>query len=91
MTFVSSISVINSSGKALTFHLEPWGEQIEMPAASRFMIIAESEQSGSFEVEYGMDEVIVWAWSGSIARVFCEGKEVGDFVGLGRPVVPPIP
>ena len=91
MAFVSSISVINSSSKTLTFHLEPWGEQIEMSPAAKFVIAAGSESPGSFEIEYGAEEIIIWAWSGSIARVFCGGKEVGDFAGIARPAVPPVP
>jgi hypothetical protein len=91
MAFVSSVTVINSGGKPLTFHLEPWGEQIEMPPAAKFVVAAEAQSPGSFEIEFGAGEIIVWAWSGSTAKVFCEGNEVGDFAGLIRPVVPPIP
>jgi hypothetical protein len=58
---------------------------------AKFVIVAEAEQPGAFEVECGVDEIIVWAWSGSIARVFSDGKEVGDFAGLERPAVPEIP
>lgn len=91
MAHISSINISNASGKEVIFHLEPWGEQIKMPAGFTFNIIAESEQDGSFEVEYGEGEIIVWAWPGAIVKVFCDGKEIGNESGVALPAVPAIP
>ena len=91
MACVSSINVSNTSARTITFHLEPWGEQIAMPSGSTFKIIAESEQEGSFEVEDGEAEMIIWAWPGAVAKVFCDGKEVGNTSGVARSAVPEIP
>ena len=91
MKYQSSINIRNASGKTLTFHLEPWGEQLEMPAGAAFTITAEAEQQGSFEVEHGKDEITLWAWPSAVVKVFCEGEEIGVSAGAERPAVPPIP
>ena len=91
MKFESSINVTNSSERTLVFHLEPWGEQIEMLPGARFVITAEAEQQGSFEVEHGENEIVVWAWSSAVVKVFCEGEEIGVAAGVERPAVPAIP
>ena len=91
MKFESSIHIRNSSEGTLTFHLEPWGEQIEMPPGARFVITAEAEQHGSFEVEHGENEIVVWAWPSAVVKVFCEGEEIGVAAGVERPAVPPVP
>src|SRR2546427_95419 len=36
MKYESSIHVTNSSDKERLFHLEPWGDQIEMPSVPRY-------------------------------------------------------
>ena len=91
MTHTTSIYISNASDKEVIFHLEPWGEQIKMPIGSKFNIVAESEQEGSFEVEYGEGEIIVWAWPSAIVQVFCDGKEIGIESGIARPAVPAVP
>jgi len=91
MKFESSIHVTNSSGRTLVFHLEPWGEQVEMLSGAKFLITAEVEQQGSFELEQGENEIVVWAWSGAVAKVFCDGKEIGVMFGVERLAVPSVP
>ena len=58
-----------------------------MAAGSTFNLVAGSEQAGSFEVEYGAEEIIVWAWPGAIVKLFCDGEELGT----ERPPVPAVP
>ena len=91
MARISSINISNTSDKEIVFHLEPWGEQIKMASGSIFNIVAESEQEGSFEVEYGESAIIVWAWPSAIVKVFCDGKEIGIDSGVDRPAVPAVP
>lgn len=91
MKFESSILVTNSSGRQLAFHLEPWGEQIEMQSGATFSVLAEAEVEGTFEIEHLEDEIIVWAWPTAVVKVFCAGEEVGPSAGLRRPAVPPVP
>ena len=91
MAHISSINISNASDREIIFHLEPWGEQIQMASGSTFKIVAESEQEGSFEVEYGEDEIIVWAWPSAVVKVFCDGKEIGIESGTDRPAVPGVP
>jgi hypothetical protein len=73
------------------FHLEPWGEQMEMLAGATFTVTAEAEQQGSFEVEYGENEITLWAWPSAVVRMYCGGEEIGSSAGLGRPAVPLVP
>ncbi len=91
MKFESSIHVTNSSGSTAIFHLEPWGEQIEMPPGAEFVIAAEAKQRGSFEVEHGGSEITVWAWPSAVVRVFCEGEEIGAVSEISRSAVPAVP
>ena len=91
MKYQSSINLRNASGRPLMFHLEPWGEQIEMPTRAAFTVTAEAEQEGSFEVEHGADEITLWAWPSAVVKVFCEGDEMGISAGAERPAVPPVP
>ena len=85
MTIESSISIRNSSDATVIFHLEPWGEQIEMAAAVTFVIVAEAQQPGSFEVEHGEGKIIVWAWPSAIVKLFSDGEENGISAGVVRP------
>jgi hypothetical protein len=91
VTYKASINVTNVSGKEIIFHLEPWGEQIRMPPGETFTVSGDAEEEGSFEVEYGEGEIIVWAWPSAIAKVFCNGKELGGLAGKERPSVPAMP
>jgi hypothetical protein len=69
MSFGSSISVTNASERKVIFHLEPWGEEVEMPSGATFVVVAEAEQLGSFEVEHGDAVITVWAWPSAVAKV----------------------
>ena len=91
MSYQSSVNITNASGQEVIFHLEPWGEQILMPPGETFTVSAEAQEEGSFEVEYGEGEILVWAWSSAIAKVFCNGKELGGLAGKERPAVPTMP
>ncbi len=88
MSFTSSITIANQYQKEVTLHLEPWGEQFAMPCEARFVITGESVEPGSFEIEFGNDEIFVWLWLGSVARVFSNGKELGDNIDSPRTRVP---
>ena len=73
------------------FHLEPWGEQIEMSAGAAFTVTAVAGQQGSSEVERGADELTLWAWPSAVVKVFCGGDEIGVSAGAQRPAAPPVP
>jgi hypothetical protein len=91
MTYESSIQVTNSSGKPLLFHLEPWGDQIEMASGATFVLCAKAGEQGSFEVEHGENEIIVWAWPTASVKIFSDGTEIGMAPGVERPAVPDVP
>ena len=73
------------------FHLEPWGEQLEMPVGATFVVVAEAEQLGSFEVEHGDAAITVWAWPSAVVKVLNGDKEIGISAGIRRPAVPSVP
>ena len=91
MAFEATVDVTNSSDTVTLLHLEPWGEQIEMPLNATFSIHAEAEEAGAFEIEHLEQEIIVWAWSTAIVKVFWEGVEIGIGAGDRRPPVPTVP
>jgi hypothetical protein len=62
-----------------------------MAPRATFTIFAGATREGSFEIEYGADEITVWAWPTATVRVLFEGKELGIAAGLERPVVPDVP
>jgi hypothetical protein len=91
MSFESSISVTNASGRTVMFHLEPWGEELEMPLGATFVVVAEAEQLGSFEVEHGDAAITIWAWPSAVVKVLSQDKEIGVSAGIKRPAVPSVP
>jgi hypothetical protein len=90
MTFESSISVTNASGRSVIFHLEPWGEEFEMPRGVTFVVFAEAEELGSFEVEHGDAAITVWAWPTAVVKIVSEDEEIGISSGVKRTVVPSV-
>src|SRR4051812_32779998 len=91
MTYQSTINIRNASGKTRTFHLEPWGEQIEMRSGATFTVTAEAERQGSFEVEHGEDGITVWAWPSAVVKIFQGDEEIWPGAGIKLPAVPPVP
>lgn len=87
MAYKTSISIENSRDKEVMFHLEPWGDQIPMPAGSKFQIIAEAKDQGELEIQYEEDNILVWGWTGSILSVYCDEHELS----AGHPKVPSVP
>jgi hypothetical protein len=91
MKVEASLSITNSSAKPVVFHLEPWGEQIQMAPGTTFTVEAEADQDGSLEVEHLEGEIIVWAWPTAVVKVFKGNKEIGTSAGIRRPAVPAVP
>jgi len=80
------LNVRNSHGASITFHLEPWGDEYEMPAHAVFEVVAYGPEGG-FEIESGVADVAVWLWSGTTAEVLQDG----ELVSLPRHGQPPVP
>jgi hypothetical protein len=62
-----------------------------MASGATLVLRAEASRQGSFEVEHGEDEIIVWAWPTASVRIFSEGTEIDIAAGLARPAVPEVP
>jgi hypothetical protein len=81
------ILVRNRREGNLTLYLEPWGEEIQMPAKSEYLLVGHGPEEGSgFTIECNLDSVVVCGWTGSTVQVFFSGAEVGDT--RWRPPVP---
>ena len=89
--FESSIGITNSFEETVVFHLEPWGEEIEMPTGATFVVVAKAEQVGAFQVDHSESGMTVWAWPSATVKIFHDGEEVGIGFGGERPAVPPVP
>jgi len=62
-----------------------------MPSGATFVVIAEAEQLGSFEVEHGDAAITVWAWPSAVVKVSSEDKAIGISAGIKCPAVPSVP
>ena len=62
-----------------------------MPSGASFVVLAEAEQLGSFEVEHGDAAITVWAWPSAVVKVLSGDKEIGSSASIKRPAVPSVP
>jgi len=75
--YVTSLWVCNSRSMALTFSLEPWGEQYTLAPEETFEIVARGPEEDSLEVEFADDQIIVYGWPGSVVALLHKGTELG--------------
>ena len=75
--YVTSLRVRNSRSIALTFSLEPWGEQYRLAPEETFEIVARGPEGDSLEVEFADDQIILYGWPGSVVTLFHKGTELG--------------
>jgi hypothetical protein len=83
---VVSLTVRNVRAVAVTFHLEPWGEEYPMPPGAAFQVVARGPEGDSLELEAGDDGIIVYGWPGSVVWLFHDGQELGGGRGERQPV-----
>ena len=67
----------NDRTTPLTFVLEPWGEEYTMPPQSEVRVEFSGPEAHWPLIEWGEDIITVYGWSGSTARVFMDGQELG--------------
>ena len=84
---VRRIEVANTSGRELTFVLEPWANEHPIAPGERFTIEGRGPAAyAEFFVEQIDDYLMVWAWDGSDARVLRQdGSVIWDWTGLRVP------
>jgi hypothetical protein len=75
--YVTSLRVYNSRSMALTFSLEPWGEQYKLAPEETFEIVTRGPEGDSLEVELAADQIILYGWPGSVVTLFYKGGELG--------------
>jgi hypothetical protein len=75
--YMTSLRVYNSRSIALTFSLEPWGEQYKLAPEEIFEIVARGPEGDSLEVEFADDKIILYGWLGSVVTLLHKGTELG--------------
>jgi hypothetical protein len=88
--YVTSLRVCNSRSMALTFSLEPWGEQYRLAPEETFEIVARGPEGNSLEVELADDQLILYGWPGSVVTLLHQGTErrAGDSKRTPTPATP---
>jgi hypothetical protein len=71
------VRIVNPRNTATTLVLEPWGEVFEMPARAEFIILGRGPEGDGPEIAVDDDGITVWAWPGSVLRVFHGEVELG--------------
>ena len=84
--YVTSLRVSNSHSVALTFCLEPWGEQYPMAPEAIFEVVARGPKGDSLEVEFADEQIVLYGWPGSTVTVFHKGTELGAGCAERTPV-----
>ena len=80
--------VVNSHSDSVVFCLEPWGDEIELPSDSSFLVMFEGP-SGNFPgVEWKERRVTVHGWSGSVASVYHDSKMLPSSGSVRVPETP---
>ena len=88
LPLVQHLRVRNNHSFAVQFSLEPWAEEVAMPANGIFEIIAKGPHGDFLEVMLGDHRITVYGWSGSIASVF-NGREKVIDCQIPAPRTPP--
>ena len=74
--FTQKIEISNSSKQKILLILEPWAEEYWIEPNIGVEVIGEGGQ-GCFEIQYSeKGTLLIHAWSGSVARIFLDGKEL---------------
>jgi hypothetical protein len=83
--WVSKVKLQNSAGHAISFTLEPWGDEHRIPHGMTAHISGLSDEEGCFHVELTNEGVLVWAWpeSETSVRVGTEAPGQASVAALG--------
>ena len=80
--------VKNSHPQLATLCIEPWGDEIALPAGASFLVLFEGP-AGSFPaLEWEEGRVTVYGWSGSKVSVHHEGNEIRSSDDIRVPKMP---
>ncbi|GCE20904.1 hypothetical protein [Dictyobacter kobayashii] len=86
-----SLTFSNEREAATSFILEPWGEIYRMEPHTKltvcFCSLIPPSSPHTVEVEYGVNQITVYAWEGCTAALFQNGEELGTDIE-SRPRVP---
>ena len=77
----------NTTDRSLTLILEPWANEYCLPPGSELVIEGEGPiQDCGFGITQDGDQIVVWAWRGSDARILhANGRLCADWTGQRVP------
>jgi hypothetical protein len=70
----SRVTVVNRFSHRLRFIVEPWANEFWMEPRETFEVVAQGPASGSLELAFGPDAIVVFGWSGSLVAVYADGE-----------------
>jgi hypothetical protein len=79
--------VANTSGKDVTFTLEPWAVSYPLKAGETIIITGNGPTGGDIEIVRFDGKIIVYGWVGSTLKASLNGKVIID----GSSAVPEVP
>jgi len=81
--FVNRVGIEATAEAPLVVCVEPWPEEVVVPAGRRYDFVGESSQPGEIEMRWTADGgAVIYLWPGSTVHAIDEGKVVwrgGEF------------
>lgn len=59
----------NNQSASIKIVLEPWGEEVELPAASTLRVAFSGPSGGQVDIKLNDDVLILWGWQGSLLTI----------------------
>ena len=53
----------------IILHLEPWGQQYNLPAGGMFKVEAKGPNNDVLELEYHEGKLVLYGWPGSVVMI----------------------
>ena len=70
------ITLINRLSAPVQLDIEPWGEQILLPADQSYEVIAIGPAPSCLRVEFQTTRVVVYGWPGSTLTILKDGQTI---------------
>jgi len=71
-----TVRLHNNGADHLAVLVEPWCEQYSLPPAASFDLVAKGPERALLEIDSRPTEMTIYGWTGSVVRVFKDGKEL---------------
>jgi len=85
-----TVRITNSNSTEIKINFEPWGDEYPLPAGDSVDVAVVGPNRGLLEMETDSDRATLYAWQGSVIRIFHGDQELGAG-RWPRSRVPPLP